>query len=154
MNWFFKNRILNRHHTYLSNQWWNGQLQEHNPETTLSSDIDWRYSFIEKIGDIFIDFPDADQFYISQNRRWLNTNQNWSSWFDYDQSIYQEYYSHYIYDCLINAYKCLDQNRELLDYYVISVLEKGTGQNLESVISQVEIYSILQRFSAISIDDK
>nr|QIA46801.1 cell division protein [Pandorina morum] len=48
INWYYQNIILKRHGQYLTNQWWNGQLAEHNPETVFLSDIDWRSSFIKK----------------------------------------------------------------------------------------------------------
>nr|ALO63345.1 cell division protein [Carteria sp. SAG 8-5] len=41
-NWFYKNKIYNRHRMHLINQWWNGQLPEHNREETFASDVDWR----------------------------------------------------------------------------------------------------------------
>ena len=47
INWYYQNRILKRHGQYLTNQWWNGQLSEHNAETVFLSDIDWRSSFIK-----------------------------------------------------------------------------------------------------------
>jgi hypothetical protein len=47
INWYYQNRILKRHGQYLTNQWWNGQLSEHNAETVFLSDIDWRSSFIQ-----------------------------------------------------------------------------------------------------------
>lgn len=70
-NWHYRNKVLNRHRNYLNNQWWNGQLPEHNTETTFLSDIDWRYTFVESIGDIIMDFPDTDQHYNNRERRWL-----------------------------------------------------------------------------------
>nr|QIA46932.1 cell division protein FTSH [Volvulina compacta] len=48
VNWYYQNLILKRHGQYLTNQWWNGQLSEHNAETVFLSDIDWRYSFIKQ----------------------------------------------------------------------------------------------------------
>jgi len=77
-NWFVRNRILTRHSHYLTNQWWTGQLPEHNSETTFLSDIDWRYTFVaagtcgqKEARDILLDFPDADQHYNPRNRRWV-----------------------------------------------------------------------------------
>ncbi len=49
ISWYYQNRILKRHGQYLTNQWWNGQLSEHNTETVFLSDIDWRSSFITPI---------------------------------------------------------------------------------------------------------
>jgi hypothetical protein len=151
-NWYFRNRILNRHYTYLSNQWWNGQLQEHNSETTFLSDIDWRYSYLAQSGpsglkitsEAIIDFPDAEQFYNHKTRRWINTNGSWNYWFDYSFSDSTTYKNHYIFECMTNAYKCLDQNRELLDYYVISVLEKGKNLN------EFEIITLFKHFEGFS----
>nr|AYQ94438.1 cell division protein [Chloromonas rosae] len=45
INWYYRNRLLNRHRGYLNNQWWNGQLGEHSLETTFLSDFDWRSNF-------------------------------------------------------------------------------------------------------------
>jgi hypothetical protein len=45
INWYYQNRILKRHGQYLTNQWWTGQLSEHNAETVFLSDIDWRSSY-------------------------------------------------------------------------------------------------------------
>ena len=94
--WFYQKKILLRHKNYLTNQWWNAQLPEHNAETTFLSDIDWRYSFVDpehsdktakrrsgvnkkqnvqksKTQDLFIDFPDSVQYYNPRNRRWVLT---------------------------------------------------------------------------------
>nr|YP_009185250.1 cell division protein [Phacotus lenticularis]ALO63577.1 cell division protein [Phacotus lenticularis] len=145
-NWYFRNRLLNRHRTYLSNQWWNGQLREHNPESTFLSDIDWRYTIKSTkeggIGDLFIDFPDAEQYYNPKNQRWINSSGSWNSWFDFHKSSYDLYSSHYIFECLTNAYKTLDQNRELLDYYVVTLLEKGFCTNNE--LNEIEILELFQ----------
>nr|ALO20839.1 cell division protein [Chlamydomonas nivalis] len=46
INWYYRNRLLNRHLASLNNQWWNGQLSEHNVETTFLSDVDWRSNFV------------------------------------------------------------------------------------------------------------
>ena len=62
--------------TPLTNQWWTGQLPEHNAETTFVSDIDWRYTCVEREArDILLDFPDADQHGNSGRQRC-----HWKSW--------------------------------------------------------------------------
>jgi SpoVK/Ycf46/Vps4 family AAA+-type ATPase len=146
MNWYFRHRLLNRHHTYLSNQWWNGQLQEHNTESTFLSDIDWRYTIRSTkeggMGDLFIDFPDAEQYYNPKNQRWINTSGSWNSWFEFQKTAYEQYSSHYSFECITNAYKCLDQNRELLDYYVINILEKGMGTGKE--LDELDILELFE----------
>jgi hypothetical protein len=117
VNWCYRKILYNRHKTYLTNQWWNGLQGEHNAETTFLSDIDWRYTFIDSIGDIQIDFPDSEQFYNPRNRRWILTNGDWTYWFNIQSEI-KEIYSHYVYECFTFAYRYLDQNRELIDFYV------------------------------------
>nr|YP_009491853.1 cell division protein [Lacunastrum gracillimum]AWI68012.1 cell division protein [Lacunastrum gracillimum] len=44
---YYKNRLNLRHRFSLINQWWNGQLAEHNVEVTYLSDIDWRTMYIQ-----------------------------------------------------------------------------------------------------------
>lgn len=44
---YYKNRLNTRHRFSLINQWWNGQLAEHNVEVTYLSDIDWRTMYIQ-----------------------------------------------------------------------------------------------------------
>ena len=45
---YYQTKLLKRHAQYLTNQWWNGQLSEHNTETVFLSDIDWRSTYIKK----------------------------------------------------------------------------------------------------------
>nr|AWI68203.1 cell division protein [Pediastrum angulosum] len=44
---YYKNRLNIRHRFSLINQWWNGQLAEHNVEITYLSDIDWRTMYVQ-----------------------------------------------------------------------------------------------------------
>ena len=123
----YRNILYNRHRTYLTNQWWNGQQGEHNSETTFLSDIDWRYTQISKIkstDDIQIDFPDCEQFYNPRNRRWILTKGDWNYWFNIETDL-KDIYSHYINESLAKAYKCLDQNREFLDLYSNNLLQSS-----------------------------
>jgi hypothetical protein len=145
-NWFVKNRILMRHKNYLTNQWWNGQLSEHNAETTFLSDIDWRSTFVESIGDLILDFPDADQHYNPRNRRWLLTKGSYHNWFDFDKTIYSEIYSHFIFDSFVKAYYIYEQNREVLDFYAYYVLKNG----LHNVLNEFSILKLYKRFGTLS----
>nr|ALO21011.1 cell division protein [Lobochlamys segnis] len=86
VNWYFRKKILNRHRHYLTNQWWNMQFPEHNPEAVFLSDVDWRYTFIDSIGELLIDFPDAEQIYNSNERRWMLTSGYWNSWFNFNNN--------------------------------------------------------------------
>jgi hypothetical protein len=143
INWCYKNILYNRHRTYLTNQWWNGQQGEHNAETTFLSDIDWRYTFVQSIGDINIDFPDSEQFYNPRNRRWFLTNGDWNYWFNIESEL-KDVYSHYIYDCFTKAYKYLNQNREIIDFYAEILhqipLDSPTGLN------ERELLNLYKRF--------
>nr|YP_009629571.1 cell division protein [Chlorococcum tatrense]AYQ94355.1 cell division protein [Chlorococcum tatrense] len=143
-NWFIKNRILMRHKNYLTNQWWNGQLPEHNAETTFLSDIDWRYSFVESIGDLLLDFPDADQHYNPRNRRWLLTKGDYHNWFNFEKNFYNEIYTHFIFDSFIKAYHLYEENREALDFYAFYILKKGL-YNI-STPSEIETITLYKRF--------
>jgi len=143
-NWFIKNRILMRHKNYLTNQWWNGQLPEHNAETTFLSDIDWRYSFVESIGDLLLDFPDADQHYNPRNRRWLLTKGDYHNWFNFEKNYYSEIYTHFIFDSFIKAYHLYEENREVLDFYAFYILKKGL-YNI-STPSEIETITLYKRF--------
>nr|YP_009329568.1 cell division protein [Chlamydomonas leiostraca]APD80601.1 cell division protein [Chlamydomonas leiostraca] len=150
-NWFVKNRILMRHRNSLTNQWWNGQLPEHNAETTFLSDIDWRYTFIsqpnisspQKVGttgaegvkDILLDFPDTDQHYNPRNRRWLLTKGSYNNWFDFEKTINSEIYSHFVFDSFVKAYQVFEKNREILDFYAFYGLKNPTAmKRTESVL--------------------
>nr|AWI68686.1 cell division protein [Pseudopediastrum boryanum] len=48
---YYKNKLNIRHRFSLINQWWNGQLAEHNVEVTYLSDIDWRTMYIQSYSD-------------------------------------------------------------------------------------------------------
>ena len=154
INWSYKNILYNRHKTYLTNQWWNGQQGEHNAETTFLSDIDWRFTFVQSIGDINIDFPDSEQFYNPRNRRWVLTKGDWNYWFNIE-SEFKDVYYHYIYDCFISAYKYLNKNREIIDFYAerlhqqptSQVLGSPTNKYLSSFLNERELLNIYKRFS-------
>ena len=150
MNWYYRHRILNRHRNYLNTQWWNGQLNEHNTESTFSSDIDWRYTFVESIGDIFIDFPDSEQFYNARNRRWSLTSGSWNNWFNFSEANQQitlhQIYNQYIFDCFIKTYTSLDQSREILDFYAFTSLNHCMLKELK----EISIINIFNRFSKIN----
>lgn len=133
VNWCFRNILYNRHKTYLTNQWWNAQQGEHNAETTFLSDIDWRYTFVQSIGDIQIDFPDSEQFYNPRNRRWMLTNGDWNYWSNISSEM-NEIYFHYIYECFTKTYSYLDKNREIIDFYVEYLHQGPLDNNLKERI--------------------
>lgn len=143
INWYYRNRILNRHKNYLNNQWWNGQLSEHSAESTFSSDVDWRSTFIDSIGDIFIDFPDSDQFYHVKNRRWMLTSNNWKNWFSFEKTSLDKIFNQYMLDCFIEAYNSLDQYREILDFYAFTSL----NQCMLKEFKEITIINLFKRLS-------
>ena len=150
-NWCYKNILYNRHRTYLTNQWWNGQQGEHNAESTFLSDIDWRYTFVQSIGDINIDFPDAEQFYNPRNRRWFIDNQGnknqWNYWFNIE-SDFNDIYSHYIYESFTKVFKLLNQNREIIDFYaeMLHQIPSTPNSSTETGLNERELLNIYKRF--------
>ena len=137
IDYSYRNILYNRHKTFLTNQWWNGQQGEHNLETTFLSDIDWRYTQLSNSlsnDDIQVDFPDCEQFYNPRNRRWILTTGDWNYWFNLDADL-NNIYSHYISESLTKAYKTIDQNREILDFY--SVKQLSNSFNLLDLVDSV-----------------
>jgi len=153
-NWFLRNRIFTRHSHYLTNQWWTGQLPEHNAETTFLSDIDWRYTFVEREArDILLDFPDTDQHYNPRNRRWvgnhqtvsnsLGSNSNTMSSLTFSENSFSsEIYSHFIYDSFLKAFNIYEHNREVFDYFAFHICKQG----LHCHLHEFERLKLLQRF--------
>jgi hypothetical protein len=159
INWYYQNRILKRHGQYLTNQWWNGQLSEHNAETVFLSDIDWRSSFINNKNititksknlysltqeknqtdglDVLLDFPDTDQYYNPKRRRWLLNNGSWSFWFNVDKLYSEEIVTTWILESLIKTYKYLHKNTELLDFVTNKFITLGymatENNNLQNI---------------------
>ena len=143
INWYYRNRILNRHRNYLKNQWCNGQLTEHNIESTFLSDIDCRSQCIDSIGDIFIDFPDSEQFYNVQNRRWMLTSTSCKNWLSLEKTNYNSTINQYVFDCLVKAFHSLDQSREILDFYAFSSFHECMLKDLKEITT----ISLFKRFS-------
>nr|ACJ50152.1 hypothetical protein [Chlamydomonas reinhardtii]ASF83363.1 hypothetical protein [Chlamydomonas reinhardtii]ASF83430.1 hypothetical protein [Chlamydomonas reinhardtii]ASF83497.1 hypothetical protein [Chlamydomonas reinhardtii]ASF83561.1 hypothetical protein [Chlamydomonas reinhardtii] len=170
INWYYQNRILKRHGQYLTNQWWNGQLSEHNAETVFLSDIDWRSSFIKNKNinitksknlyrltqqknntdglDVLLDFPDTDQYYNPKRRRWLLNNGSWNFWFNFDKLYSEEIVTTWILESLIQTYKYLHKNTELLDFVTNKFItlgyiapENANLQNISGFPSQSELLS-------------
>ncbi len=151
-NWFIKNRILMRHKNYLINQWYNAQLPEHNAETTFLSDIDWRYCFIESIGDLLLDFPDAQQYYNPRNRRWFLTTGYYHNWFNFEKEFYMQVYTHFMFDSFTRAFKFYEQNREILDFYAFyisksSLINQSLTKDIHCEIDHTNTLNTLKSFS-------
>nr|YP_009238400.1 cell division protein [Bracteacoccus aerius]AMO01278.1 cell division protein [Bracteacoccus aerius] len=139
VNCYYRNRILIRHQFSLLNQWWNGQLAEHSAETTFLSDVDWRSIFNKSLGDLLIDFPDADQHYNPRQRRWFLQSSYWSYWNSFDQTMTQEISYHFMVQCFNKAYNFLNNEREILDYFAHSFLQKG-------ILNEIDLVTVLSRF--------
>nr|YP_009185188.1 cell division protein [Bracteacoccus giganteus]ALO63498.1 cell division protein [Bracteacoccus giganteus] len=139
VNSYYKNRILIRHKFSLMNQWWNGQLAEHNTETTFLSDVDWRSIFNKSLGDLLIDFPDADQHYNPRHRRWFLQSSYWGYWNTFDKTMTQEISYHFMIQCFNKAYNFLNNEREILDYFAYSFLQKG-------ILNEIHLVTTLSRF--------
>lgn len=135
----FNSRINMRHRFYLTNQWWNTQLAEHNAETTFLSEIDWRYMFIEGIGDLWMDFPDTDQHYNPRKRQWMLTSGYWNYWYNLEKVMTHEIYYQFLMESFYKAYNFLDSSRELLDLTCYQFLTK-------SLLKEIDLLTYVKRF--------
>ena len=163
INWYYQNRILKRHSQYLTNQWWNGQLSEHNPETVFLSDIDWRSSFIKnnisnssknlytklkqkKVVktnlDVLLDFPDTDQYYNPRRRRWLLNKGYWSFWFNFDKIYSEKIILTWIFESIIQTYTYLHNNVELLDFVTNKYIFLGSSNTDTASFYKTEFNTI------------
>ena len=136
---FYKNRFLTRHRFSFLNQWWNGQLAEHNVETTYLSHVDWRSMFVQSMGDIVIDFPDADQYYNPKTRRWFLHSTSWNYWLSFENNKKDEISQHYILYCFTKTFHLLNFNRELFDYLAFRFLRYHQ-------LKEIDLLHILSRF--------
>nr|YP_009238018.1 cell division protein [Neochloris aquatica]AMO00827.1 cell division protein [Neochloris aquatica] len=143
-NYYYKTRFLIRHRLSITNQWWNGQLPEHNMESTFLSDVDWRSMYVQSNNnkslqkDQFLDFSDADQHYNPRIRKWVFNNIFFNR-FNFENTFTYEIYYHFLMQSFHEAYSYFDKNRELLDYFIFKYLEKGSILELNSIF-------ILSRF--------
>ena len=137
-NFYYRSVYLKRHRNYLTTQWWNGHLTEYNIENTVMSEIDFRSCFIGKngnyLGDLLIDFPDAEQYYSPKQRRWFVHTTTWKTWADLEKGLTTDLLFHYIFESFAQVYKILDTNRELLDQLVSKNI--CTGKTLEFALLQ------------------
>lgn len=141
VNAYYKNCVLTRHKFSLIHQWWTGHLPEHNIETTFLSDVDWRSMFVKSIGDVVIDFPDAEQYYNPRKRRWFLNSTSWSYWLSFEKILSNEISYHFMIQCFNNASQYLENHREILDYYAHSFLKNA-------VLREIDLITIQSRFYA------
>lgn len=138
----YKNRFLTRHRFSFLNQWWNGQLAEHNVETTYLSHVDWRSMFVQSLGDLVIDFPDADQYYNPKQRRWYLNSSSWAYWLDFEKTHRTEISQHSILQCFTKTSHLLNENRELFDYLAFRFLRYHQLKEFDLVQTLVRFYKI------------
>nr|YP_009237947.1 cell division protein [Pseudomuriella schumacherensis]AMO01373.1 cell division protein [Pseudomuriella schumacherensis] len=148
INSHYKNKFLTRHKFQLVNQWWNGQLAEHNVEATFLSDVDWRSMFVksnnlnlteETDGDLIIDFPDADQHYNPRRRRWFLHSSYWGYWSSFEKTLQYEIYYHFTIQCFNKTFNYLETQREILDFFAYAFLKKGS-------LKEIDLVTFLSRF--------
>lgn len=141
---FYQNRFLTRHRFSFLNQWWNGQLAEHTVETTYLSHVDWRSMFVQSLGDLIIDFPDADQYYNPRTRRWFLNSMSWHYWADFEKMRRVEISQHYILQTFVKTSTVFHENREMLDYLAFRFLRYHSSK-------EVDLLQTLTRFSQGSV---
>ena len=139
VNAYYQSRMLTRHKFSLIHQWWNGQLAEHNMESTFLSDVDWRSMFVRSIGDLVIDFPDAEQYYNPRQRRWFCNSSSWGYWLHFNQTLSHEISYHFMLHCYQNASNHLQQHRESLDYYAHTMIQ-------QSMLKEIDFITVSSRF--------
>lgn len=130
---FYKNRFFQRQRFSFLNQWWNGQLSEHNAENTYLSHIDWRSMFVPSLGDVFLDFPDAEQYYNPRNRRWFLQSKTWSYWLNFETDLRQQISEHFLVECFTQTTELLNSNREMVDYLAYRFLRNHQLHELDLV---------------------
>ena len=136
----YQNRFLVRHRFSLLNQWWNGQLAEHNVETTYLSHVDWRSMFVQSLGDLVIDFPDAEQYYNPRSRRWFLHSSSWHYWFDLEKNFKDEIFQHYIMQSFTKAFALFNGDRELFDYLAFRFLRDQRLKEIDFLQSLIRFY--------------
>nr|YP_009184729.1 cell division protein [Oogamochlamys gigantea]ALO62775.1 cell division protein [Oogamochlamys gigantea] len=137
-NLHYRHKILHRHRQYLTNQWWSQQLAEYNTEAVFLSDVDWRYTFINSIGEFLIDYPDADQFYKDSENLGFGI-----SWFNYNRIGNIEIFEHFIFESFVKTFNWLNKNREFLDYSAYKYQKKG-------FLKENHLINNFKRFSSLS----
>jgi len=161
INIYYRNRILNRHRYYYTNQWWTGQLPEHNIEVTFASDVDWRSRFIESnptnlipkdsakkiqkastnLQDILIDFPDPDQYYNPRMRRWILNTGVWATWnqlADWKTGKSSQFSSYLLLKKFHKTYNTMNSYREKIDYISYLLLRYGKIQEMDLLCLNTE----------------
>ena len=146
---FYKNRFLMRQRFSFLNQWWNGQLAEHNVETTYLSHVDWRSMFVQSLGDLVIDFPDADQYYNPRKKRWYLQSDSWSYWFDLEKNLQKDISEHSILQCFTKTSNLLNSNRELFDYLSYRFLRYHQLKEIDLIQVLVRFYKNQSTLSSI-----
>jgi len=137
---FYKSRLFHRQRFSFLNQWWNGQLAEHNAETTYLSHIDWRSMFVQSLGDVFLDFPDAEQYYNPRNRRWFLQSKTWSYWLNFEVQMREQISEHFLIECFTQTAELLHSNRELTDYLAYRFLRNHQLHELDLLQVLVRFY--------------
>jgi hypothetical protein len=84
-----------------------------------------------------MDFPDSEHYYSPRNRRWyFNANskmlsRNASYWLNFDTNLQYEIHYHFLIQSFQETYQYFDKNREMLDFFVFSLLKTGFLKELD-----------------------
>jgi SpoVK/Ycf46/Vps4 family AAA+-type ATPase len=94
--------------------------------------------FVNQTFELTMDFPDAEQYYNPRNRRWyfhgkslINSRKNVSYWFTFHMNLQYEIYYHYLMQSFHETFQYFDKNREMFDYFIFSLLQKGFLKELD-----------------------
>jgi SpoVK/Ycf46/Vps4 family AAA+-type ATPase len=84
-----------------------------------------------------MDFPDSEHYYSPRNRRWYFNanskmlNRNASYWLNFDTNLQYEIHHHFLIQSFQETYQYFDKNREMLDFFVFSLLKTGFLKELD-----------------------
>ena len=96
--------------------------------------------FVESLGDILIDFPDAEQYYNPRSRRWFLQSRTWSYWFDFDKNRRTEMLQHLIWQSFDEIFNLLNANREMFDYKAFRFLRDHELREIDLIQTLVRFY--------------
>ncbi len=125
---YVNRRLFERHSAYLTNQWWNSHWPEHTAEAT---DEYWDIRYVEQLGeDMYVDFPEPEQYYVPRERRWMLRNNSWQYPEQWANGWRDHFRQHAVLESYNACYSWLDQRREAFDALSWTFVQQGWMNDL------------------------
>jgi SpoVK/Ycf46/Vps4 family AAA+-type ATPase len=93
-----------------------------------------------------MDFPDSEQYYNPRNRRWYfnskifeTFNKDSTYCLTFDTNLQYEIYYHFLMQTFHHTFHYFNSQREMLDYFVFSLLKKG-------FLKELDVLTTISRF--------